>query len=139
MSQPRLSLPLNVSARNVGYDGCGISGDLSTWRTAMQGAVVMAIALTSLGCHNKSDDVIEVPPLSSAIGSEYTNPYPRYTTPSSYSGFYKRSYSDDVSDVYPTHWDAWRATLCSFVLGHDPGMPDVREIEASVYGDYSSH
>jgi hypothetical protein len=32
-----------------------------------------------------------------------------------------------------------RATLYSFVLGRDPGVPTVREIEASVYGDYSAH
>jgi hypothetical protein len=105
----------------------------------MPGAVVMAIALTSLGCHNKSGDVSYLPPASSSIGSGYTNPYPRYTTPSSYSGFYTRSFSDDVSDVYPTHWDAVRATLCSFVLGRDPGVATAREIEASVYGDDSGH
>jgi hypothetical protein len=113
----------------------------------MQAAFVVAIALTGLGVQNKSNDLSDVPPVysssdepvHSAIDSAITNPYPRYTTPSSYSGYYQRSYGDDVSDVYPTHWDALHATLYSFVWGHDPDVPTVAEIEASVYGDYSAH
>ena len=105
----------------------------------MQGAIVTAIALIGLGCQNKSDDVSGLQPVYSATATTYANPYPTYTVPSSYSGYYQRSYSDDVSDVYPTHWDAVSATLCSFVLGRDPGVVTVREIEASVYGDGGGH
>lgn len=105
----------------------------------MQTAFVMAIALTGLGCQNKTQDLSDYPPTYSAIGTTEPSPYPRYTTPSSYSGYYQRTYSNDVSDVYPTRWDAMRSTLCSFVIGRDPEVTTVAEIEASVYGDYPGH
>jgi hypothetical protein len=105
----------------------------------MQASFIVAIALTGLGCQNKSDELSDVPPVFSSLNGSEVNAYPRYTTPSSYSGYYQRSVGDDASDVYPTHWDAMRATLCSFVLGRDPGVTTVAEIEASVYGDYPAH
>lgn len=109
----------------------------------MQAAFVMAIALTGLGCQNKSTDLGDIPPVFtretqpvySSVETLGTHPYPSYASPSSYSGYYPRSYVDDISDVYPSHSDVLRATLCSFVLGRDPGVTTVREIEASVYGD----
>lgn len=78
-------------------------------RTAMHAAILLGIALTGLGCQNKSSDLSEVPPVYTSIGTPGTNPYPSYAAPSSYSGYYQRSYGEDVSDVYPTHWDAMRA------------------------------
>jgi hypothetical protein len=114
----------------------------------MQAAFVLAFALTGLGCQNKSNELSDGPPVfsaaepsapnpdSGAVGTTVPNPYPRYTTPSSYSGYYRRNVNDDVSDVYPTHWDAVRSTLCSFVIGRDPEVTTTAEIEASVYGDY---
>jgi hypothetical protein len=130
----------------------------------MQAAFVIGIALAGLGCQNKTNDLSDVPPVFSSTGSTETkpdstetkpgtieakqdtaetkpggnmpDPYPRYTIPSSYSGTYQRSHNEDVSDVYPTHWDVMRSTLCSFVLGRDPELNTAAEIEASVYGDY---
>jgi hypothetical protein len=101
----------------------------------MQAAIVVAIALTGLGCQNKEDESNDIPPVFSSINDTEATPYPQYTSASSYSGFYPRNFSDDVSDVYPTHWDAMRATFCSFFLGRDPDVITTAEIEASVYGD----
>jgi hypothetical protein len=105
----------------------------------MQGAIVMAIALAGLGCQNKSCDDGGAPLSYMSIDGAATNPYPTFTPPSAPSGLYKRIYNDDISDVYPTHWDAIRSTIWSFVLGHDPGMVSAREIEVAVYGDDSGH
>jgi hypothetical protein len=101
----------------------------------MQAALVITVALAGLGCQNKPSDLSDVPPVYDAIESVESVPYPRYATPSSYSGYYPRTCENDVSDVYPTHWDALHATLVSFVLGRDPGVTTAAEIEASVFGD----
>jgi hypothetical protein len=107
----------------------------------MQGATVLAIALTGLGCQNKSCDLSNPPPPYRSFGDSYTytNPYPHYTTPSYYSGYDSRSYADNAWDPYPTHWDSLRSTLWSLVLGRDPDVATAREIEASVYGDSAGH
>jgi hypothetical protein len=101
----------------------------------MQGAIVMAIAVCGLGCQNKTSDVGDVTPVYRPIDSMNANPYPESSSPSSTSYYYQRSYNDYALNVYPTRWDAVRATICSFVLGHDPGVPTARDILASVYGD----
>jgi len=107
----------------------------------MQGAIVMAIALTGLGCQNKSCDLSNPQPAYGSFGatSTYAKPYPSYATPSSYSGYYSRSYTDNAWDPYPTHWDSLRSTLYSLMLGRDPDVATAREIEASVYGDSTGH
>jgi len=105
----------------------------------MQSAIVMAIAITGLGCQNKSLDLLDIPPVFSSADSHYTNPYPSYATPSSYSGYYSRTYGGPTFDPYPTHWDSLRSTLWSFVLGKDPEVNTPWEIEASVYGDSAGH
>ncbi len=105
----------------------------------MQAALVMAFALTGLGCQNKEEVVAEPLPVYTTTTSAEPNPYPRYTTPSSYSGYYQRNENTDISDVYPNHWEVLRATICSFVIGRDPDVITVNEIEASVYGDSGGH
>jgi hypothetical protein len=61
----------------------------------MQGTVVMLMALSGLGCHNKSCDVAYAPPAYSCFsGGCYANVYPPdYVSPSCYSGCYSSGYS----------------------------------------------
>ena len=95
------------------------------------------IALTGLGCQNKSSDLSDGSaglyvgrhPRHQALSRHLLVPHPRILVTT------RRSYSEDVSDVYPTHWDAMRATTLQLRAGPDPGVSTVREIEASVYGD----
>jgi hypothetical protein len=103
----------------------------------MQGTVVMLIALSGLGCQNKGCDVMRAPP--AAVARCYVNGDPHTVAPSGYPGWSASRYSgyDDSGD---SCGGALRNTFISFVLGHDPDVPTVREIEASVdsrgYGDY---
>ena len=47
----------------------------------------MLMALSGLGCHNKSYDVVYAPPTYSCFGGGcYANVYPDYVAPSCYSG-----------------------------------------------------
>src|SRR5262249_31406079 len=99
-------------------------------REVMLNTVVIVIALSRLGCHNdESVDVTPAPPAIEAIGTGSPNPYPSYAAPSPYPGAYPTIYDPD----YPDRWAMVRATICSFVLGHDPGIPTAREIEESVF------
>ena len=65
-----------------------------------------------------------------------TNPVPAAThAPSSYSGLLlERVTAATTRRPTPATGTRLRATLCSFVLGHDPDVATAREIEASVYG-----
>jgi hypothetical protein len=71
----------------------------------MQGTVVMLMALSGLGCHNKSCDVVYAPPLYSCFsGGCYANVYPPdYVSPSCYSGCYSSCYSGCYSGSYGGH------------------------------------
>jgi len=100
----------------------------------MQGAVVMVIALSGLGCNNKSCDVSNAPPGCRSTGCACTNAYAGYAAPSSHSGYDSRSYRGDDSPAYTSHVGLLRGTIYSFVFGHDPDVPTAREIEESVYG-----
>jgi hypothetical protein len=68
----------------------------------MQGTVVMLMALSGLGCHNKSCDVAYGPPAYSCFsGGCYANVYPPdYVSPSCYSGCYASGYSGCYSGCY---------------------------------------
>jgi hypothetical protein len=103
----------------------------------MQGSVVMLIALSGLGCDHKSCDVLQAPPtVDGRYGANVDDPslarsgHPAYA-PLHYSG------GDESGD---SCGGSLRATLWSFVLGHDPDVPTVREIEATFhsggYGQY---
>ena len=67
----------------------------------MQGTVVMLMALSGLGCHNKSCDVVYAPPTYSCFsGGCYANVYPPdYVSPSCYSGCYSSGYSGCYSGL----------------------------------------
>ena len=48
----------------------------------MQGTVVMLMALSGLGCHNKCYDVVYASPTYSCFGGGcYANVYPSYVAP----------------------------------------------------------
>ena len=99
----------------------------------MQGAIVMLIALTGLGCDNPSSRSNDLPTSVSPIVSPDVNPVPMPTSPLPYSRSYV-SVSGDTEIADTTHSSILRSTLYSFVLGHDPDVMTAREIEASAYG-----
>jgi len=100
----------------------------------MQGAVVMVIALSGLGCNNKSCDVSDATPACRSTGCSCANPYPGYATPSSHSGYDSTSYRGYDSPAHTSRVGLLRATIYSVVFGHDPDVPTAREIDESVYG-----
>lgn len=107
--------------------------------------VVLMLALTGLGCQNKTSVVIDVVPLTSYPvdsaplathqGGGYSGSiYSRSFAPTPYPEIPSRIYNSD-SEPQLGDWHAGlRSTLWSFVLGRDPDVNTVREIEASVYG-----
>ena len=99
----------------------------------MQGAIVMLMALSGLGCQNRSNDVGDAPTASTTVVTPSVDPIPGYTTPPPYPRYFPENDSN-VEWGYRTPWDAMRATFCSFFLGRDPDVPTAREIEASVFG-----
>jgi hypothetical protein len=111
----------------------------------MQIPFVMMLALTGLGCHNKTSLVVdaspltgyqvESPPSASDQGGAYsTSTYAGSFAPTPYPDVPSRIYSSN-SPPRSTNWHAGlRSTLYSFVIGRDPDVTTVREIEASVYG-----
>jgi hypothetical protein len=69
----------------------------------MQGTVVMLMALSGLGCHNKSCDVIYAPPTYGCFGGGggcYANVYPNYVSPQSFTGCYTGGYSGGYASYY---------------------------------------
>jgi hypothetical protein len=67
----------------------------------MQGTVVMLMALSGLGCHNKCYDVVYAPPTYGCFGGGcYANVYPTYVAPSSFTGCYAGGYSGCYSGCY---------------------------------------
>jgi hypothetical protein len=119
----------------------------------MQGAMVLLMALSGLGCQNRSDGVADAPTAPSAvvapavdapavaapaiaaptIAAPTVDALPVSTAPPPYPRYYPEI-DANVESGYRTPWDAMRATFCSFFLGKDPDVPTAREIEASVYG-----
>ncbi len=67
----------------------------------MQGTVMMLMALSGLGCHNKGCDMVYAPPTYSCYSSGcYANVYPSYVSPQSYTGCYAGGYSGCYATVY---------------------------------------
>ena len=99
----------------------------------MQGAMVMLVALSGLGCENRSNDVGNAPTAPSTVVTPSVDAIPASTTPPPYPRYFPEN-DFNVESGYPTHWDAIRATLWSFVLGRDPDVSTPQEIEASVFG-----
>ncbi len=105
----------------------------------MQGSVVVLLALGGLGCQNKGCDVFSTPQ-TTRVASAQTLAYV-CPSPVASSGHPACDSSRDTgydSSGY-TARSAWRSTLWSFVLGHDPDVPTVREIEATFYSTGSGH
>ena len=105
----------------------------------MQGAVVMLLALGGLGCQNKGCDVFptaQTTRVASAQSLAHVCP-----SPVASSGYPACSSSHGAgydSSGY-TARSAWRSTLWSFVIGHDPDVATVRDIEATFYSTGSGH
>ena len=67
----------------------------------MQGTVMMLMALSGLGCHNKGCDVVYAAPTYSCYSSGcYANVYPSYVSPQSYTGCYAGGYSGCYATIY---------------------------------------
>jgi hypothetical protein len=75
--------------------------DYAPGREEMQGTVMMLMALSGLGCHNKGCDVVYAAPTYSGYSSGcYANVYPSYVSPQSYTGCYAGGYSGCYATIY---------------------------------------
>ncbi len=104
----------------------------------MHASVVMVMALSGLGCQNK--DCAPSPTPQTYYGSSpyATNAYPGTVTPSGYPAYGTGDYRIGHPEDYTFH-GAVRSTLWSFVIGRDPDVASVREIEATFYsGGYGT-
>jgi hypothetical protein len=104
----------------------------------MQGAIVMLMAMTGLGCQNKPVDSTDLPAVLSAAPASPSPETPaaattETTTPPPYPRYLFETFPDPEA-VYSDPLSAVHATLYSFVFGHDPGIPSAQEIEASALG-----
>ena len=111
----------------------------------MQVPFVLMLAVTGLGCHNKTSGALDGIRLASyQVGSPSLPSYQGSgsSTPTDSGSFVSTPYPEIPSHLYtpypvPDSVD-WRtelhSTLYSFVFGHDPNVVTIREIEASVYG-----
>jgi hypothetical protein len=99
----------------------------------MQASVVMMMALSGLGCQNKSCDASVAPAGYDASGQcAATHVHAGSVAPSGYPANSAGHSLDNSLQSYTLH-SSIRSTLWSFVLGHDPdGVPTVAEIEASL-------
>jgi hypothetical protein len=105
----------------------------------MQGSIIMMLALGGLGCQNKGCDVFPTPQTTRVASAQsWANVCPTAIASSGYSA---------CSTIHDTSYDAsgysarsaFRSTLWSFVIGHDPDVATVREIEATFYSSGSGH
>ncbi len=93
--------------------------------------IVMVIAFSGLGCHNKGCDGSCGTSSYYASGQSVTNLYPSAVAPSGHPAHSYGNYGGcDTSGS--SFRDNLHSTLYSFVFGHDPDVPTVREIEASL-------
>jgi len=104
----------------------------------MQVSVVMVMALSGLGCQNK--DCAPSPSPQTYYGSSLCaeHVYPGSAAPSGHPAYAPSSHGRDPASDYTFH-SSVRSTLWSFVLGRDPDVATVREIEATFYsGGYGA-
>jgi hypothetical protein len=99
----------------------------------MQSATVMLIALCGLGCYNKDCSASVAPPISRDLAG-YSDPgvYSHASAQAAYMS-YPPSRFDGYDPSDGSCRAVLRATLCSFVLGRDPGVATARDNEASFY------
>jgi hypothetical protein len=100
---------------------------------------VMMMALTSVGCQNKSCDASVAQVGNCASDQSVAHVYTGSAASSGYPSASVSQYGDDHYGGYDLR-SSIRSTLWSFVLGHDPdGVPTVAEIEAGLEsGRYSA-
>jgi hypothetical protein len=112
--------------------------------------IVMMLALSGLGCHNKAntgDDAaamtridVDAAALPSYQGAAHSaGDYSHTLVGTPYPEIPYHSYAP-YQETHSSDWHAQvRSTLYSFVCGHDPDVSTAREIEASVYGIEVAH
>ena len=67
----------------------------------MQGTVMMLMALSGLGCHNRGCDLVYASPTYGGFPSScYANAYPSYVSPQAFTGCYAGGYSGCYATVY---------------------------------------
>ncbi len=104
----------------------------------MQVSVVMVMALSGLGCQNKGCDTSPAPQIYQASSQCASNVYPGSFAPSGHPAYSPGSCGVDHTSDY-TFRGAVRSTLWSFIIGRDPDVASVREIEATFYsGGYGA-
>jgi hypothetical protein len=97
--------------------------------------VVLVVALSGLGCQNKSCDASVVPVACYASGQPIAHVHAGSVAPTGYPASSANRYGSDHYAGYDLQ-SSIRSTLWSFVLGHDPdGVPTVAEIEAGLASD----
>ena len=111
----------------------------------MQVPFVLMLAVTGLGCHNKTSGALDGIGLTSYQVASPSLPSFQGGASSTGTGsgsFAPTPYPEIPSHLYDSYspsdsvdWHAeLHSTLYSFVFGHDPDISTVRDIEASVYG-----
>ena len=102
----------------------------------MQGAMVLLMALTGLGCQNPTGEVghAQRPPCRCRTRRHTAcRRRCRATTPHAYPQYYPAPISTSSTVIAPH--GTMCTTFCSFFLGRDPDVATADEIEASVYGN----
>jgi hypothetical protein len=105
----------------------------------MQASFVVVMALSGLGCQNKSCDAFVAPAGYYASGQCAPYVHAGSVAHAGYPTDSASHYGSDRYSCYDLH-SSIRSTLWSMVIGHDPdGVPTVAEIEASLAsGGYSA-
>jgi len=104
----------------------------------MQISVVMVMALSGLGCQNKGCDPVPTPQISYVGSPCASNVYPGSTASTGYPAYASGGNGVATPLDYTFHGSV-RSTLWSFILGRDPDVASVREIEATFYsGGYGA-
>jgi hypothetical protein len=100
--------------------------------------VVLVVALSGLGCQNKSCDTSVAPAGYYPSGQAVPHVHTGYAAPSGYQSGSASHSGGDPYGGYGLH-SSIRSTLWSFLLGRDPdGVPTVAEIEAGLQsGNYA--
>jgi hypothetical protein len=94
---------------------------------AMHGAIVILMALGGLGCHNKDCQAFPTPQVWHQPGVQACTTLPSSWGHPSWPAS-QGTYIDSTD--HSMGGGSWRGTLWSFIIGHDPDVPTVRDIEA---------
>jgi hypothetical protein len=122
----------------VGYTWLLESNPTQSAGANMSHAFVVLVALTGLGCQNKTGDSSDLP---AAVIAPPVSPSPAVPSagesPQPYSRYEFETYPDPEA-MYSTRLGRIGSTLYSFLFGRDPGIPSQREIEESAlrYGSW---